>query len=117
MRRWLIAVFALHFFVNVGAFAFGHTSLHMPIQGAGIHSDAAAGLGTPHPHSVDQANTMPEHGLTDAQPDLPDIIKPVVVVLDAPMAPPAPADVHIVTPSSPVLDGLQRPPRSTARFV
>ena len=96
MRRWLIAVFALHFFVNVGAFAFGHTSLHMPIQGAGIHSDAAAGLGTPHPHSVDQANTMPEHGLTDAQPDLPDIIKPVVVVVNVPMAHPAPADVHIV---------------------
>lgn len=117
MRRWLIAVFALHFFVNVGGFAFGHTSLHTPALGPVIHSDAAAGLGATHPHSVVQAHTVPEHGLTDAQPDLPDVIQPEAATPG--MAPPRPSPVGArrVPPPSPVLDGLQRPPRSAARFV
>lgn len=117
MRRWLVAVFALHFFVSVGAFAFGSLPGATPPPSQAQAQALVAQALTPASAQVAPGDTsLPagpaqDHGLTDAQPDFPEC-------LDAPMAAstaheslraPSPPVARDLT--SPVLDGPQRPPR------
>jgi len=71
MRRWLIAIFAIHFFLNVGLFAIGKIDTHGADQ-----ADSAATIaqlaGNGHPAQSDGLmGAAPDHALTDAQADLP----------------------------------------------
>lgn len=116
MRRWLIAVFALHFFVSVGAFAFGSLPEATPPQS---HAQAlvvdtaamvAVAQSSPGDPSLPGAPAQ-DHGLTDAQPDFPECLDAPMAVStahDALRAPPHPVARDL---TSPVLDGPQRPPR------
>lgn len=111
MRRWLIATFALHFFLSIGLFAFGQIDVDIPAEhtshAAAVHLDPAAAA-----HDGDLLGDAPDHGLTDAQPELPEQMQLDVVVL-------APVQ-HLSTPTAPLiraisplaLDGLRRPPRA-----
>lgn len=117
MRRWLLAIFALHFLVNLGLFAFGKIDLS-------VHADASQQLVAAmpdrdaHPSQDDDLlGAAPDHGLTDSQPDLPDGIQQVsvVVALGVRPEPPMQPTLHALTP--PVLDGLRRPPRTLHQSV
>lgn len=114
MRPWLAAVFALHLFLSVGAWAFGPSHGGEAVQASPAQSlviEVAATAAQPAHDDGLSADHWPGHGPTDAQADLPEC-------LDAPIATSGPGE-HLRTPSPPpaqdltppVLDGLQRPPR------
>lgn len=112
MRRWLLAIFALHFLVNLGLFAFGEIN----VSG---HADTSQQLVTAMPdrdaypsQDDDLLGAAPDHGLTDSQPDLPDGLQlaSVAIALGVRPEPPMQPTLHELTP--PVLDGLRRPPRT-----
>lgn len=119
MRPWLAAVFALHLFLSVGAWAFGPSHGVDATQATHAQSlvvvEAAAAQ--PAPDGGLTTDPWPDHGLADAQADLPEC-------LDVPIATSGPGE-HLRTPSSPpaqdltppVLDGLQRPPRGPLAFA
>lgn len=111
MRRWFVIVFTLHFFFSVGAFAFGHIDIHPPGNEQSRAVAAWVADVQDPSHDDDLLGAAPDHGLTDSQPDLPDIIKPVVLVLAVGRPQPAPAGAVWVPPISPTLEGPQRPPR------
>jgi len=112
MRRWFIAAFALHFFLSVGAFAFGHIDTHAPGGNAQPNPLAEMSDWLDPTQEGDLLGTAPDHGLTDSQPDLPDILKPVSFLLAEASPQPAPAEHRWVPPLSPTLEGPQRPPRA-----
>ncbi|QHE88423.1 hypothetical protein [Hydrogenophaga sp. BPS33] len=117
MHRWLVAVFALHFFLSASAFAFGmapHTtppSAHSAVATASVDSSASAA-----PESAGLADLFAEHGLglSDTQPDLPECLDVPILTSSqgAPLRTPSPPLARELTP--PVLDGPQRPPRGAA---
>lgn len=111
MRRWFIAVFSLHFFISVGAFAFGKIDIHAP--GNGQNQAVFALVGDIHDPTQedDLLGAAPDHGLTDSQPELPEFIPPVSIPVAVGLPQPAPEDVRRVPPRAPTLEGLQRPPR------
>ena len=119
MRPWLAAVFALHLFLSVGAWAFGpsHGVEAVPATHAQSLVIEAVAAAEPAPDDGPSADHWPDHGLADAQADLPEC-------LDVPIASSAPGE-HLRTPSPPpaqdltppVLDGLQRPPRGLHAFA
>lgn len=109
MRRWLIAIFALHFLVNVGLFAFGQIETAAPAQ---PNQMVAPLLDSAEPvHENDLLEHASDHGLTDTQPELPEWLHLDVVLLASTcdMAAPVATLLHPVAP--PTLDGPQRPPR------
>ena len=113
MRRWLIAIFALHFLVNVGVFAFGQIETVSPNQS---NQTVALLLDSADPaHENDLLGHAPDHGLTDTQPDLPEWLHLDVVLLTSTcdVAAPVATPLHAVAP--PTLDGPQRPPRVATR--
>ena len=114
MRRWFITVFTLHFFFSVGAFAFGQIDIH-PAGSAQSTATVDMAGHTPDPSQKhDLLGTAPDHGLTDSQPELPEVISHDVASLVAGPQHPAPADTTWVRLLSPTLEGLQRPPRSVS---
>lgn len=118
MRRWLVAVFALHFLLSVGAFAFGNFPAEAPQQAQvqGLMEEVATAA-QPASDGTLKASPPQDHGLTDTQPDLPEC-------LDVPIAASTRGE-HLRTPSPPlaqdltppVLDGPQRPPRGQHLFA
>lgn len=118
MRRWLVAVFALHFFLSAGAFAFGQLPGALPSQAhaQGLVAEAVSSA-QPAPEGALAHDQGADHGLTDLQADLPEC-------LDAPITAssrgearrtPSPPLAQDLTP--PVLDGPQRPPRGLLAFA
>lgn len=113
MRRGLIAIFALHFLVNVVFFAFGKIETAKAWQPAEV---AASLLEPSEPaHEDDLLGHAHDHGLTDTQPELPEWLHlnlgPFTSACD--VAPPVAALRHPA--ASPPLEGLQRPPRASAQ--
>jgi ABC-type transporter MlaC component len=120
MHRWLVAVFALHFFLSVGAFAFGQVTGVAPSQAhaavQGVVADASTTLKTaPDPTPASAYST--DHALTDTQADLPECLDVPVGASSAgnPLRTPSPPLAKDLTP--PVLDGPQRPPRGLPTFA
>lgn len=108
MRRWLIAVFALHFFLSVGAFAFGHGHPAAPSQLSAVQGLVEAATPADSPK---QASPAQDHGLTDTQPDLPeclDVLMAAATRGESLRTPPPPSAKDLTPPT---LDGPQRPPR------
>lgn len=109
MRRWLVAVFALHFLLSVGAFAFGQLPGMAPLQAQQLVAEVAK----PAQDGTLKATHAQDHGLTDTQPDLPECLD-VLIAASSPgehLRTPSPPLAKDLTP--PVLDGPQRPPRGT----
>ncbi len=113
--RWLVAVFALHFLLSVGAFAFGKVPAHAVLQVAApsLQAEAAttASADTSAPEGELTAAQLTDHGLSDTQPDLPECLDVFIAMSSrsAPLRTPSPPLAKDLTP--PVLDGPQRPPR------
>jgi hypothetical protein len=112
MRRWLVAVFALHFFLSVGAFAFDKLPTSEPLGGV-AHSLVAERVAALSDAASEAAQTgqTADRGATDLLTDLPECLDAPIVAsgrgealhtLPPPLA-------HDLTP--PALDGPQRPPR------
>lgn len=114
MRRWFVTIFTLHFFFSVGAFAFGQIDIHPADNTQAVATAEAAGH-TPDPSQKhDLLGTAPDHGLTDSQPEMPEVISLDMPNLLANHPHPAPADTTWVRLLSPTLEGLRRPPRSVS---
>jgi len=118
MRRWLVAVFALHFLLSVGAFAFGQFPGVAPSQAPahGLVAEVAASGQLPQDSALKAAHPQ-DHGLTDTQPDLPECLDVLIAASSRGehLRTPSPPLAQDLTP--PVLDGPQRPPRGTHLFA
>jgi hypothetical protein len=113
MRRWLVAVLSLHFFLSVGVFASSEAHARAAAPDSAVHQQLLAEAvwsASVSPDSTTPAHA-PEHGPSDLLTDLPEC-------LDAPIAASGrgealqtlpPPLAHDLTP--PALDGPQRPPR------
>jgi len=112
MRRWFLALFALHFWVLGAAFAFGHGDLQ-PQPRAWLVSEVMAQTDTAalsaDGDTLDRA--APEHVLADAQPELPEGLSPGMHAGLPVMIPPAPTGFRQPPPVLPWVDRLERPPR------
>lgn len=118
MRRWLVAVFALHFLLSVGAFAFGQLPGAAPSQAQAqtLVAEVATAAQPAHDGTL-KASPPQDHGLTDTQPDLPECLDVLIAASSRgePLRTPSPPLAQDLTP--PVLDGPQRPPRGTLSFA
>lgn len=114
MRRWLVAVFALHFFLSVGAFAFGQFP-GVPASPAPVQGLVAEAVSAAQTAPDDSLKPVPgaDHGLTDTQADLPECLDATIASSSRgePLRTPSPPLAKDLTP--PVLDGPQRPPRGS----
>lgn len=107
MRRWLIALFALHFLMGVVGFAIPDHVVDVPV--AGLTAGDAHASDTPAPSQKGLADLA--HALADELPDLPDTLQRHA----------APAGAHVLAPalpqwrqgglSTPMLEQPFRPPR------
>jgi hypothetical protein len=118
MRRWLVAVLALHFFLSVGAFAFDKLPTPESFGGAAhsLVAERVAALSDPAPEAG-QTGQKADRGLTDIQSELPEGLDVPIATSsrgEALRTPPAPL-ARDLTP--PVLDGPQRPPRGPLAFA
>lgn len=114
MRRWLIAIFAIHFFLNVGLFAIGKIDTH-GAEPADNTPAIAQLAGNGHPVQSDGLmGAAPDHALTDAQADLPEVLA-VSIGLPSNTAttlhPAPPLAVKLIFPA---IEGPRRPPRADA---
>ncbi len=108
MRRWLIAILTLHFFVSVGLFTFGAFSADVAHDVAALAQEADTAA--PVAPSIDRLDTSPDHGLMDEQPDLPEAIPEPFALAQAPLVPAGPRPPTPLRHNEPTLAGLQRPP-------
>lgn len=107
MRRWLIALFAVHFLMGVIGFAIPDHIVDVPV--AGLATAAEAEADTTAPSQKGLADLA--HALADELPDLPDTLQRHA----------APALAHVLTPlkaqghaghlPAPALEEPFRPPR------
>ncbi len=108
MRRWFIAIFALHFFLSLGTLTLGELADVAPAQ-----PDALAWSDDPAPagkSSLDFGGA--QHGLTDELPDLPDSL-PRAPLASKPPLEGGPAIGYRPWPEvAPMLAGLLRPPQA-----
>ena len=115
MRRWLVAVLALHLFLSVGAFAFDR--LPTPESLAGATHSLVAEHATEPATDVSPLGQTADRGLTDIQSELPEGLDVPISTSsrgEALRTPPPPL-ARDLTP--PVLDGPQRPPRGSLAFA
>ena len=114
MHRWLIAIFALHFVLNVSAFSLGDASLRTTDQASWIA--ASASVPAAETCRVSQAAASDQspstHGLLDELPDLPDTLARSVPVLRQPVEPGHTIHYVGVHHALLLLDAPLRPPRS-----
>lgn len=101
LRRFLMALFALHFMLSVGGF-----TLHMPSP-VSVESALTA--------DVDGLGSSVQHGLTDDAPDMPDGPVCFLLTLKAPHEPRPSTPWVFTSREDPTPLGRDRPPQSTAR--
>lgn len=112
MRRCLIAIFALHFFLSVSAFAFGDgpskvaTGVAAAAQSTAEQTSEAPGLGL--------ADASANHALVDELPDLPDSLPRSRVVQKPPVDGGPFIGYRQRAAPPPSLEGLLRPPQLAA---
>ncbi|PZO17941.1 MAG: hypothetical protein DCF26_08820 [Burkholderiales bacterium] len=116
MSRCFIAIFALHFFLSVSAFAFGEVAVVQVAQThtAAVSQAAPAGLQTTALQDTGKAESSMSHALVDEVPDLPDSLPRTLAVQKPPVdgVPLIGYRQRAVLPPS--LDGLLRPPQQAA---
>ena len=116
MSRCFIAIFALHFFLSVSAFAFGEVAVVKATQGhtAAVSQAAPAGLQNTVPHDKGQAESSMIHALVDEVPDLPDSLPKTLAVQKPPVDGVPFIGYRQRAVLSLSLDGLLRPPQRAA---
>lgn len=134
MRRWIVAIFALHFLLSVGLLAlgpalspasgpalgnhlsFGQASGLQPTAEpvASILSDPAGEPLTAQAEIQRVMNLTPDHALADAQPELPELLALDTSAFDMPQALLSPPTAFRPGGPSPTLQGPQRPPPAGA---
>lgn len=114
MHRWLIAIFALHFVLNVSAFSLGEASLRTLDQATWITASASAPVAETCGGTLAAASDqLPStHGLLDDLPDLPDTLALSVSVLKQPVEPGHATRYLAVHHALPALDAPLRPPKT-----
>ena len=114
-RRWLVAVFALHLFLGVGAFAFGHAQSPEASQAQvqSLVTDVATAANTAFDDTAPATIALVDLVLNDIQSDVPECLDVAIATSGrgAPPHLPSPPLAQDLTP--PVLDGPQRPPRGS----
>jgi len=114
MRRWLIGIFALHFFLNVGLFAVGKIDT-LGTGHATSESSAALFVGSDHPtHSEGLMGAAPDHALTDGQADLPEMLAVSIALAKNPSPAISPAPPPFVKLVLPMKERPRHPPRPDA---
>jgi hypothetical protein len=115
MRRCLIAIFALHFFLSVSVFAFGDVQ-GSPLAQAHIGATAVVSTGADAPSGIDtgKAGSSAGHALVDELPDLPDSLPRGRVAQRPPLEGGVSIGYRQRTALPPSLDGLLRPPQKSA---
>lgn len=113
MHRWLIAIFALHFLLNVSAFSLGESSHRTTI----LALNNATTVPTPAADCSDVRTETPaqvplKHGLMDELPDLPDTLSLSVSVLKQPVEPGRAIRFMSAHGAPPLLDTPLRPPQA-----
>ena len=101
LRRFLMALFALHFVLSVGGF-----TLHMP---SATHTESALTA------DVDGLGSSVQHGLTDDAPDMPYGPMYAARAMDIPDAPRPTTPWVFRGREDPTPWGRDRPPQRTAR--
>jgi hypothetical protein len=101
LRRFLMALFALHFMLSVGGF-----TLHMPSTTTTESALTA---------DVDGLGSSVQHGLTDDAPDMPDGPVYAARAMDMPDAPRPTTPWVFRSREDPTPWGRDRPPQRTAR--
>jgi len=89
MHRWLVAIFALHFFLNVSAFSWAHAP-SQAMQSATWTEAAEPASVSLEGHSAPgglPSQSSGNHGLMDELPDLPDTMTRQGLVLKQPVEP------------------------------
>jgi hypothetical protein len=116
MSRCFIAIFALHFFLSVSAFAFGEVAVVQVAQGhtAAVSQPAAAGLQAAGLHDTGKAESSMGHALVDETPDLPDSLPKTLAVQKPPLDGVPFIGYRQRAVLSLSLDGLLRPPQQAA---
>lgn len=116
MPRWLIAVFTLHFLFSVGASAFGKTpatELPLPQSVPAIQAIAvAAAQADPAPSETASLESH-EHGLTDANQELPDDQSVRLPLVESGCTSAIYLSQTAAEPRSPALKRQLRPPRAS----
>jgi hypothetical protein len=114
MHRWLIAIFALHFVLNVSAFSLGEASLRTTDQATRIAASSSAptteACGGALAAAADQVPSA--HGLLDDLPDLPDTLPRSASILRQPVEPGRAIRYLVVHHALPSLDAPMRPPKA-----
>lgn len=114
MRRWLIAIFALHFFLSVGLFAIGKIDT-VGAQQAENASNTSLFAGSDHPVQSDGLmGVAPDHALTDGQADLPEVLAVSIGLMSSASTTLHPAPPPFVKLIFPTIEGPRRPPKQNA---
>jgi hypothetical protein len=101
LRRFLMALFALHFLLSVGGF-----TLHIPSPVRGESALTA---------DVDGLGSSIQHGLTDDAPDIPDCSVCFLLTLKTPRATRPTTSWVLNNREDPTPLGRDRPPKRSAR--
>jgi len=114
MYRRLIALFALHFFLSVSAFAFGtvHQGPVTPPHNAATSQAVPAEAAPQHGEVV--AESAMNHALVDEVPDLPDSLPRNLLAQRSPADSGRNIGHRQLAAMPPSLDGLLRPPQQAA---
>ncbi|HEY1090016.1 MAG TPA: hypothetical protein VGE47_02900 [Burkholderiaceae bacterium] len=104
MRRWFIALLALHCLVSVSLFASAATLDAAPADVVSQAFDAG--------HDEDATDTSEPSG--NAVSELPEFLAPALPALVASVPTPAPREITPARHLSPTLAGPQRPPKTQA---
>jgi hypothetical protein len=115
MHRWLIAIFALHFVLNVSAFSLGGAAPRdtelATANAASSPPPAVKSYGEA--HAAKPAPLPFAHGLMDELPDLPDTLSLLVPAFKQPVEPGRATRFRVVRRGPPMLDTPLRPPQAT----
>ena len=115
MRRCLIAIFALHFFLSVSVFAFGDLQGSPPAQAhTGASAVVSAGADATSGIDTGKAGSSASHALVDELPDLPDSLPRAFVAQRPPLDGGLSIGYQQRAALPPSLDGLLRPPQKAA---
>ncbi|WP_300649551.1 hypothetical protein [Hydrogenophaga sp.] len=115
MRRCLIAIFALHFFLSVSAFALGGAHSAAALQAPVLSAlQSAPGDAESAPQGKALGEAAVNHALVDQVPDLPDSLPKTVLVQRPPVDGGSSIGYRQRAAVPPSLDGLLRPPQQAS---
>jgi hypothetical protein len=109
MRRWLIALFAVHFLMGVIGFAIPDHIVDMPVAGLATAAEAKVGTDSTAPSQKGLADLA--HALADELPDLPDTLQRPAALALAHVLTPLQPQWHTSGLPTPLLEQPFRPPR------